>query len=132
MVTPFQEPPKRATYGSVLNDFADSTTAHGLPRVISEGKWYWKIFWFLVFSGATYIFCRQAWDILSDYRSNPVNTNIKIQTRTYVDFPAVTVCNMNRMRRSKMVGTRFEGRSNIPLKKRLTNFCLVRVIILND
>ncbi|XP_030835718.1 uncharacterized protein LOC100891818 isoform X2 [Strongylocentrotus purpuratus] len=109
MATPFQEPPKRATYGSVLNDFADSTTAHGLPRVISEGKWYWKIFWFLVFSGATYVFCRQAWDILTDYRSNPVNTNIKIQTRTYVDFPAVTVCNMNRMRRSKMVGTRFEG-----------------------
>lgn len=113
MVTPFQEPPKRTTYGSVLNDFADSTTAHGLPRVISEGKWYWKIFWFLVFAGATYVFCRQAWDILQDYRSNPVNTNIKIQTRTYVDFPAVTVCNMNRMRRSKMVGTRFEGRSNI-------------------
>ncbi|XP_054773906.2 uncharacterized protein LOC129281999 isoform X1 [Lytechinus pictus] len=111
MNTPFQdvEPPKRVTYGSIFTDFADSTTAHGLPRVISEAKWYWKIFWLLVFSGATYIFCRQAWDILTDYRGNPVNTNIRIQTRTYVRFPAVTVCNMNRMRRSRLVGTRFEG-----------------------
>ncbi|XP_071496689.1 uncharacterized protein [Diadema antillarum] len=106
---PPSQPPKRTTYFSIIVDFADSTTAHGLPRIVTSEKWYWKIFWFLIFGGAFYLFTTQALDILWDYRSYPYNTKIDVVTETTITFPSVTICNMNRMKRSQLVGTRFEG-----------------------
>ncbi len=44
-----------------------------------------------------------------DYFSWPYNTKIDVITKARVDFPAVTICNLNRVRRSKLLDTRYEG-----------------------
>ena len=97
------------TLKDLVNEFADGTTAHGLPLVISSLNWWAKLFWFVAFFGFTAIFLMQGYNLLFEYFHFPYTTKVDLVTEKLLDFPAVTVCNMNRMRRSEMIGTRFEG-----------------------
>ncbi|RZB39142.1 sodium channel protein Nach-like [Asbolus verrucosus] len=81
-------------------DFAENTSIHGLKYTVKRGiVLYEKIFWILVvlvgLSGAGYM-TMLFW---GRYRSNPTRTSIltAYAPNTAVPFPAVTICNINRI-----------------------------------
>ncbi|XP_054755872.2 amiloride-sensitive sodium channel subunit gamma-like [Lytechinus pictus] len=102
-------PKKPESVSAVLTDYSGVTTAHGVPRIITSKSVLSKLFWACVTLVALAAFLWQGSLLLFDFRGHPYTTQIDVVTRTEVRFPAVTVCNMNKMRRSAMVGTRFES-----------------------
>ncbi|XP_033103961.1 amiloride-sensitive sodium channel subunit gamma-2-like [Anneissia japonica] len=104
-----KDEPTEDGYVSILKDFSTSTSAHGIPHIITAKNMFMKLCWFIVTSGALAVLLLQEYDLLKDYFSHSYATKIDLITRTNLTFPAVTVCNMNRMRRSALNGTRFEG-----------------------
>ncbi|KAJ8967695.1 hypothetical protein NQ317_011486 [Molorchus minor] len=88
-----------------FKDFAKNTSVHGLKYVVKNGSSrYEKIFWILIvlfgLCGSAYmttLFWRR-------YVSNPTRTSIlsAYAPTTAVPFPAVTICNLNRIFLSKV------------------------------
>eukprot|EP00057_Strongylocentrotus_purpuratus_P027316 XP_011681790.1 PREDICTED: amiloride-sensitive sodium channel subunit alpha-like [Strongylocentrotus purpuratus] len=94
---------------AVLVDYSGVTTAHGIPRIITSRSVKSRLFWSFVTLIASGAFLWQGSLLLIDYNEHPYTTQIDVIARTELQFPAVTVCNMNMMRRSAMVNTRFES-----------------------
>ncbi|KAJ8018917.1 Acid-sensing ion channel 2 [Holothuria leucospilota] len=84
----------------ILNDFADKTTAHAFPEIILNPRILAKVVWSLLLTIAFLLFCFQTSTLLSNYHT--FNTNIQLVNSEYVEFPAVTICNFNRMKRSQV------------------------------
>ena len=101
--------PKKSYLVELIQEYADNGTAHGIPRIIGSHYIIAKFFWLILVCGLAAVFIWQGKGLILDFIDAPYNTKIDIITKTLVDFPAVTVCNMNRMRRSELVGTRFQG-----------------------
>ncbi|KAJ8033147.1 Amiloride-sensitive sodium channel subunit alpha [Holothuria leucospilota] len=89
------------TMESIFNDFAAETTAHGIPRIINCRKPLSKVFWLCLVVVALTIFFIQTTILLSNYYA--FNTKINLINSEEVHFPAVTVCNLNKMKRSSLV-----------------------------
>ncbi|XP_077980560.1 uncharacterized protein LOC144435805 [Glandiceps talaboti] len=101
---------KKKTYSDVVQEFSDNTTAHGIPRIINARQSLAKFLWFIVVAGSTGVFVWQSLVLVFDFFDWPVDVSIEVITKSDgVEYPAVTVCNINRLRRSEMEGTRFEG-----------------------
>ncbi|XP_041464490.1 degenerin deg-1-like [Lytechinus variegatus] len=94
---------------AVLLNYSDVTTAHGIPRIITSKSMTSRFFWSFATLVALAAFLWQGSLLLHDFRGHPYTTQIDVVTRTELQFPAVTVCNMNKMRRSALVNTRFES-----------------------
>ncbi|XP_033634311.1 uncharacterized protein LOC117295705 [Asterias rubens] len=101
--------PPRLNLGDILKAFGENTTAHGVPAITRSKRVVAKFFWLAVFLIMLGLFCFQATLVLVEYYGYPSTTKVKLETAPYLNFPSVTICNMNRFRRSKLVGTRFEG-----------------------
>ncbi|XP_030852712.1 amiloride-sensitive sodium channel subunit alpha [Strongylocentrotus purpuratus] len=93
---------------SLFSYFLENTTFHGLPRIFGAPFFLEKLFWVLAFLTCLGVFTYQGTKIVKDYISYPYSTRTDIITESSLDFPAVTICNVNMMRRSKLVDTRFE------------------------
>ncbi|XP_071795166.1 uncharacterized protein [Asterias amurensis] len=101
---------KKGAIKDAVQTFADTTTAHGIPFIINGTYTLARIAWALLWLVAIGVAFVQAYSLLYEYFVIwPTTTNIELVTNTNSKFPAVTLCNMNRIRRSKVVGTRFEG-----------------------
>ncbi len=100
---------KKTTLGDIVTEFGLTATAHGIPNIITYKRWWVKLFWAIVSCGLAAVFGLQGYKLLTEFFTWPYNTKIDVISKSKVDFPAVTVCNMNRMRRSELVGTRFQG-----------------------
>ena len=83
-------------------EFADSTTLHGLHYVSMKRHFLVRIIWLILLlaSGSYYIFT--VYRAFNKYYQHPVNT---VLSRTYpdeMDFPAVTICPLNLFAKSKL------------------------------
>nr|XP_054764512.1 amiloride-sensitive sodium channel subunit alpha-like [Lytechinus pictus] len=100
-----------APYRSVrtlLKYFVNTTTFHGLPQIFGAPYFLERVFWLAAFLTCLGVFTHQGTVIVYDFISYPYSTRTDIITESSLDFPAVTICNANMMRRSKLVDTRFE------------------------
>ena len=102
-------PRKTKSLTDIVKEFSMNTTMHGPPLVVSCQHWWAKLFWFAAFLGFTVIFFYQGYYLMFEFFHFPYTTKVDLITEKLLDFPAVTVCNLNRMRRSELRGTRFEG-----------------------
>ncbi|XP_071965394.1 epithelial sodium channel subunit alpha-like [Antedon mediterranea] len=96
------------TLKEIIEDFGNNTTAHGIPRIITATSLLPKLFWTVLCLVAFSFFAYQSIEILEEYRSYPTTTKLELIPKSKVSFPSVTICNMNRLRRSALTGTRFE------------------------
>ncbi|KAK2562874.1 Acid-sensing ion channel 4 [Acropora cervicornis] len=82
------------------------TTAHGYGRVADApaGSWPRRCFWLLACAAAFGIFVYQLHVLTHQYLSKPLKTRTRIIHEQNIQFPQVTVCNLNKVRRSKMPG----------------------------
>ncbi|XP_072051434.1 uncharacterized protein [Amphiura filiformis] len=76
------------------------SSAHAYPIIFKSKRWYGKLFWTLVLVLAFSGLVRQAFVLVKRYIDAPVAVELKVVSKTHLDFPAVTVCNTNKVRRS--------------------------------
>lgn len=85
-------------FSSVIREFCDNTTAHGLGRIHFVNHWIRKVFWSVLFIGAVTMLCIQVHTLFDKYRKRPLTTLVTVKTETSLEFPAVTFCNFNAMK----------------------------------
>ncbi|XP_072050778.1 uncharacterized protein [Amphiura filiformis] len=91
---------KKTCYSIIRKHARQISTAHGYPMIFNSESWYGKLFWTLVVVTAFVFFLRQAIVLVTRYIDAPVAVELKVVSKTFLDFPAVTVCNTNKVRRS--------------------------------
>ncbi|XP_066271886.1 degenerin-like protein asic-1 [Branchiostoma lanceolatum] len=87
--------------GGLWKNFRENSSAHGIPRTSTATSMVRRVMWSLLFLGACAYFIYNFHDILVKYFSYPVVTNVEIDSKPEIKFPAVAICNLNAVRRSK-------------------------------
>lgn len=95
--------------GKVVESFGETTSAHGVPKIIRAPSTISAFLWTTVTLVALGMFCYQGGTLVLHFFSWPYTTQLDVVTQPTLRFPAITVCNMNKLRRSELVGTIYEG-----------------------
>eukprot|EP00057_Strongylocentrotus_purpuratus_P029394 XP_011683868.1 PREDICTED: amiloride-sensitive sodium channel subunit alpha-like [Strongylocentrotus purpuratus] len=104
----YDENPKEGTQ-KIVKEFVDNATTHGIPRVLNASRpWHSRLFWCVVTLILAGVFLYQGSMLVFSFINRPTTTKISIITKSKLEFPAVTICNLNMLRRSMLKGTRFE------------------------
>nr|CAB3223602.1 acid-sensing ion channel 2 [Phallusia mammillata] len=81
--------------------FASNSTFHGMSHIITSGRFTLrKALWAVAFFSSLSLFLVQAYDRYSYYRSHPHVTKLDEEEALEMNFPAITICNMNSFRLS--------------------------------
>lgn len=89
----------------LLSEFASYTTLHGVHFVAGPFILFRRVVWaVLLIAGAGFLIsqCIERYGKLSSKHSVTVK---EVQKNKLVPFPAVTVCNLNMVRKDKIIGT---------------------------
>ncbi|KAK2157086.1 hypothetical protein LSH36_199g03027 [Paralvinella palmiformis] len=89
----------RISFSKLLGDFLRGSTAHGLPKVVTSASRTRQVIWLIVFCTAFAYFIYQCTILVNYYLSYPVSVQIDVTTLKSMNFPAVTVCNMNMLKK---------------------------------
>ncbi|XP_071491237.1 acid-sensing ion channel 1A-like [Diadema antillarum] len=91
----------------IIKEFADSTTVHGIQRIVCAESFPAKCFWTVICFVATGLLLYQGTRIIQDFGQRLVNTKMELVKSSNIEFPGVTVCNMNTMRRSALRNSKY-------------------------
>ncbi|XP_046578807.1 amiloride-sensitive sodium channel subunit beta-like [Haliotis rubra] len=97
---------KRVSALQMLGDFADNTSAHGVRKLHAKSHWLFKVIWLLLLLCATGNILMQVWQLINQYQRRPVTTKTTIHSRS-LEFPTVTLCNLNPFKYSKIQNQQF-------------------------
>ena len=79
----------------IFHNFADSTTLHGVQRIIRAKVWYKRFFWLLMFVGATAMLGFQLSQLLVKYFAFEKRVIVDIRQPDVASlFPWITICNL--------------------------------------
>ncbi|XP_006816276.1 uncharacterized protein LOC102803109 [Saccoglossus kowalevskii] len=98
----FKKRMKRFTRRDIVNEFSRNTRCHGLPRIISAKTLPSRFVWSLVFFAALGAFVFQATKLIKLYLNYDVTVTIEDETIASLMFPAITICNTNKLRFSEI------------------------------
>uniref|UniRef100_A0ABM0LU21 Low-density lipoprotein receptor-related protein 2-like n=1 Tax=Saccoglossus kowalevskii TaxID=10224 RepID=A0ABM0LU21_SACKO len=90
-------------YCALINAFGLDTTAHGVLRIAGAKSFFGKIFWSVIFLVAVGAFIRQLYLLLDQYFEYPINVKKEVISETMLEFPSVTICNTNKVRKSALL-----------------------------
>ncbi|CAC5418667.1 unnamed protein product [Mytilus coruscus] len=94
-------PEEKTSMRKLLSDLAGQSNVHGISCLAGTKsaplKWVWTVAFLGLLSFAVY----QLYTIGTIYYSYPVKTNVKMEFKP-LPFPAITICNMNTIRMSKI------------------------------
>ena len=80
----------------VLYNFGDQTSIAGLNNAVHRKSWGKKVYWAVLFI----IFCYFTIDgivlVFINYYDRNVTTSTDLTNRPSVEFPAITLCNLNK------------------------------------
>ena len=92
---------------SVINnakeDFLTSTTFHGLSYIHGSKSMYRRVIWALLFLVSTICLLVSLYLSLEKYLLYKTIVSTTITRSTELEFPAMTICNLNYFRKSKIV-----------------------------
>lgn len=91
---------KEITAKSVVSNYIQSTTIHGLSSIYSASNIYMRLFWFLVFLS---VFGLLAWQIHAVFTQFTLKTVVTTQENTAYQsmiFPAITFCSTRQFKGS--------------------------------
>ncbi|ELT96394.1 hypothetical protein CAPTEDRAFT_188177 [Capitella teleta] len=97
------EPEKTPSWKSLLYDYTQETTLHGLRYVTLRSAFVIrKIIWMVVLLGAFSLFVYLVVDKVQHLMSHPKAVNVEIKYNGTMVFPAVTICNANQFKLTKL------------------------------
>ena len=83
-------------------EFSESTTIHGLRFVNRTNSLFRRILWLLFVLTGCVFFSKQFYESLSQFFDYKVNTVVHMTNDVETKFPAITICNQNALRKSKL------------------------------
>ncbi|XP_070563559.1 uncharacterized protein [Ptychodera flava] len=98
---------KTPTCQVIAKAFFESTTWHGLPRISQTPYRSRKLFWTVLFLTSCTLLFIQLQAVIARFWSFPINIKVEEVARSSVSFPAVTVCNTNKLRSSALAKSRY-------------------------
>ncbi|XP_068798475.1 acid-sensing ion channel 5 [Struthio camelus] len=87
-------------------EFASSTSFHGVHNIVQTQSKTRKVLWLLVVMGSLAIVIWQICNRFIYYFSWPTTTSVYVQYVENVEFPAVTFCNLNRFQAHAVINLR--------------------------
>ena len=125
-VIPMTPPQRQASQGrdddlkELWQDFRSSSTLHGFFRA-SEAKFsVRRITWLVALLAACGVLVLQLTNNIREWRKYEVLYGIEIRNSRHLPFPAVSICNQNMMRRSKILGTNGQRYLDLAISERRT------------
>ena len=95
-----QHSPKSTLIKQTWHNFVQNATLHGLLYVFSSPSTFRRILWtVLLLSGVGY-FSYQTSGLLKKYFSYPIITKVTLVYEKDAEFPAVTICSFNMVRKT--------------------------------
>ncbi|XP_060580389.1 FMRFamide-activated amiloride-sensitive sodium channel-like [Ruditapes philippinarum] len=92
---------EKRTLKEVLKELAESSALHGIPKIASSRQLSVKILWCIVVLAGTGVMTYQLVELFQTFYSNPIQTTVSLDFST-LQFPAISICNMNPVRKSKI------------------------------
>ena len=86
---------------TTIRVFCSETTVHGLGRTVASRSRKEKCFWLLVLLCCTGYAFYQVATLIITYLEYPVDVKLDVNPKTELEFPAITLCNMNPFRKSQ-------------------------------
>ncbi|XP_033762490.1 LOW QUALITY PROTEIN: uncharacterized protein LOC117344005 [Pecten maximus] len=81
---------------TVLTDFAEGSTFHGLRYVAHQGSFIGrKLLWLMMICACASVLVYQIVDRVYYYYGWPVTVNVRVNYNTSLQFPSITICNQN-------------------------------------
>ncbi|XP_070582192.1 uncharacterized protein [Ptychodera flava] len=96
------EDPDQKNCSILVTNFGQSTTCHGLQQILIGDSPFRKLIWLAVFLTAMGVFTFQAYELVSLFLTYDVRINMEVGTASSLPFPAVTICNTNKLRLSEI------------------------------
>ncbi|KAH9513271.1 hypothetical protein Btru_034517 [Bulinus truncatus] len=92
---------QKETVNKLYHEFGDNTTLHGMRRAVGSDQCWKRCVWTMLVLGGASLALYQFISIIQDFQRNPVSTVVSIEYEPRLEFPAVTLCNLNPIRLSK-------------------------------
>ncbi|KAK3753639.1 hypothetical protein QZH41_014750 [Actinostola sp. cb2023] len=94
-----------------IRAFCDNTSLHG-ARFLNDKNIVVRLFWFLVLVSAFGICGYQVYWTIYEYNLSPFTTTITREKARTIEFPAVTICNLNSISKRQYVKAAKAGGTN--------------------
>ena len=95
-----EKPSKSAVMKQKWRDFVENSTLHGMHCIISSQTTFRRIIWTLFLLVGVGYFSYQTSVLWTKYLRYPVTTKTTLVFEREPEFPAVTICNFNMLRKS--------------------------------
>lgn len=100
---------RQITLSEAVKDFCSYTSAHGLGLVATASSRKARLMWICLFLIGFGACLHDTVKLVSRYYRYEVKVDVLTVRDESVLFPAITICNLNRFRKSKIRDTRFEN-----------------------
>eukprot|EP00112_Aurelia_sp_Birch-Aquarium-sp1_P020292 Seg5197.3 transcript_id=Seg5197.3/GoldUCD/mRNA.D3Y31 product="Acid-sensing ion channel 4-A" protein_id=Seg5197.3/GoldUCD/D3Y31 len=90
----------KITSTSIVSNYVQSTTIHGISTIYSGRNIFMKLFWLIVFLNVFGLLAWQLYKISERRMGNEVITMVENKAHTSMVFPAVTLCSTRPFRKS--------------------------------
>ncbi|CAC5399914.1 unnamed protein product [Mytilus coruscus] len=95
---------------SLWKDFSQNTGFHGINKLSHSTNKLRLIIWSIILVACTTFLVMFVTTQIIDYYNYPVITNMYTETHSELQFPAVTICNLNSLKKSSILNdTRMEN-----------------------
>ncbi|XP_077988552.1 epithelial sodium channel subunit alpha-like [Glandiceps talaboti] len=90
------------TYGALLFALLQNSSAHGLPNIVRASTIPQRLVWFVLFLAAVVVFIIISTSLVNRLLDYDVKVDMSIEFSRNLVFPAITICNLNPLRKSKL------------------------------
>ncbi|KAL4240209.1 hypothetical protein ACF0H5_001003 [Mactra antiquata] len=84
-----------------LKNLAESSSLHGIPKIVSSRQIAVKVLWCLLFLATFAVLTYQLVSLFRTYYSYPIQTSVSLEFNA-IPYPAISICNMNPVKASKL------------------------------
>ncbi|GFS05701.1 acid-sensing ion channel 1 [Elysia marginata] len=96
----------------LVKNFGQATSMHGLSHALGDGPVWRRLLWAALVIGFAVWATLNVIGIVKDFQSRPVLTTVTSEFQSKMAFPAVTFCNLNKVKRSRVSDTFLEDEKN--------------------
>ena len=108
-------------FSKTVIEFCSNTSAHGLGGVANSSSRKGRLLWLCIVLVAFGVCFQGSFKLIERFLKFDVSVDVITVREQSLRFPAITICNMNRFKKSKILGTKLD---NITVSMRKKPCCI--------